>query len=161
MPGDARPAPSVEPALDLPSGVGLKLVALLDVLEVPEHDPALETRGDLSNVVVEAAEARDLSVVDDRSVAHQAHLRPPRDLALGHVGAGDGPHARGPEQLPDLDVADGLLDLLAPRPRLAPSGRRYRPSSTRWEAAARIPSVSLMPATPQWRTWTAAASWGS
>ena len=54
-----RSAASGELALDLPRLVDLEDVALLDVLEVREHDAALEARRDLAHVVVEAAQRVD------------------------------------------------------------------------------------------------------
>src|ERR1700737_1935050 len=88
-----------ELALDLARGVGLEDVAFFDVGEIPEHDAAVESGCDLTHIVVEAAEARDLAVVDDRAVAHESYLRPAGDLAFGDVGAGDDADAGGPEQL--------------------------------------------------------------
>ena len=58
---------SGELALDLARLVGLEHVAVLDVLEVVQHDAALEAGRDLAHVLVEAAQARDRRLVDDRA----------------------------------------------------------------------------------------------
>ena len=61
--GDEASAPPLgERALDLLGLVDLEHVAFLDVLEVLEHDAALEAGRDLAHVVVEAAQRRDLAV---------------------------------------------------------------------------------------------------
>src|SRR5919202_4102537 len=99
-------------ALDLAGLVGLQHVALLDVLEVRQHDAALEAGRDLAHVVVEALERVDRRVVDDRAVAHDADLRPAADRAVGDHAAGDRADARGAEGGAHLGGADGLLDLL-------------------------------------------------
>src|SRR3954471_15978448 len=101
-----------ERALDLARLVGLQHVALLDVLEVREHDAALEAGRDLAHVVVEALERVDRRVVDDRAVAHHADPRAAADDAVGDVAARDRADPRGAERRADLDGADGLLDLL-------------------------------------------------
>src|SRR5690606_24124113 len=77
-----KPPPiSGELALDLARRVRLEHVALLHIAEVPEDDAALEAGGDLSDVVVEPLQRRDLAVVDDGAVAHEANLRAARDPA--------------------------------------------------------------------------------
>src|SRR5256885_16538532 len=83
-----------------------------DVLEVAQHDAALEPGRDLAHVVVEAAQRLDLAGVDDGAVAHEADLGAAADDAVGDVAAGDHADARGAEDLADLDRADGLPDLL-------------------------------------------------
>src|SRR5256885_8945158 len=45
-----------------------------DVLEVAQHDAALEPGRDLAHVVVEAAQRLDLAGVDDGPVAHEPDL---------------------------------------------------------------------------------------
>src|SRR5579862_7736115 len=77
-----------ELALDLAGGVCLEHVALLDVGVIAQDDSAVKPARDLANVVVEAPQAGDLALIDDRSVAHQADLRAAGDLALGDVRAG-------------------------------------------------------------------------
>src|SRR4051794_4028582 len=101
-----------ELALDLAGLVDLQDVALLDVRVVLENDAALEAGGDLADVVVEAPQAADRGVVDDRAVAHDPHLGAAADDAVGDVRAGDRADARGAEGLAHLDGPDGLLDLL-------------------------------------------------
>src|SRR5438270_677019 len=74
---------SGELSLDLARRVDLEHVAFLDVLEVVEHDPALEPGADLADVVVEPAEAGDRRVGHDRPVPDQPDPGTPGDLALG------------------------------------------------------------------------------
>src|SRR6202042_3749538 len=98
-------AASGELALDLARRVGLEDVAFLEVGVVAQHDAALEPGRHLARILVEAPQAGDLPVPDDRSVAHQADLRAAGDLALGDIRAGDRPHARGAEDLAHLGAA--------------------------------------------------------
>src|SRR3954452_13171495 len=98
--------------VDLARLVDLQHVALLDVLEVAQDDPAFEARRDLPHVLVEASQRCDLAVVDDRAVAHEPGPRAARDLAVGDVGAGDDTDPRRAEELTDLDVTKGVLDLI-------------------------------------------------
>ena len=60
-----RAATLLELALDLAGLVDLEHVALADVLEVLEHDAALEALLDLAHVVLEAPQRADPAVVDD------------------------------------------------------------------------------------------------
>src|SRR5256885_14040946 len=83
-----------------------------DVLEVAQHDAALEPGRDLAHVVVEAAQRLDLAGVDDGPVAHEPDLGAAADRAVGDIGAGDDADARRAEQLAHLDGAVGLIDLL-------------------------------------------------
>ena len=62
-------------ARDLLDLVRLDDVALLDVVEVLEPDTALVALHDLADVVLEAAQRRQLAVVDLHRVADQPHLR--------------------------------------------------------------------------------------
>src|SRR3954447_10403837 len=101
-----------ELALDAAGGEDLDLIALLHVGVVLQHDAALEPGGDLADVVGVAAQRGDLARVDDGAVAEQAAAGATGDLALGDVGAGDRAHAGGAEDRADLDVAEGVLDLL-------------------------------------------------
>src|SRR4051794_15783992 len=87
-----------ELALDLAGLVGLQHVALLDVLEVREHDAALEAGRDLAHILVEALERVDRRVVDDRAVAHHADAAAAADRPVGDVAAGDRADARGAER---------------------------------------------------------------
>src|SRR5262249_41189931 len=96
-------------ALDLPRLVALEHVALVQILEVLEHDSALEAVRDLARVVVEAPQARDRRVEDDGAVAHDAHTRTARDLALSDEGAGDRADFRSFEELTDLGLAERRL----------------------------------------------------
>src|SRR5207248_7329620 len=72
---------------------------------------AVEPRGDLADIVVEPAKARDLAVVDDGAVPDQPYLRAARDLAVSHVRAGDRTDAGGTEELAHLGAAERFLDL--------------------------------------------------
>src|SRR3954447_22728815 len=101
-----------ELALDAAGGEDLDLIALLHVRVVLQHDAALEPGGDLADVVGVAAQRGDLACVDDGAVAEQTAPGAPGDLALGDVGTGDRAHAGGAEDRADLDVAEGVLDLL-------------------------------------------------
>src|SRR5947209_956216 len=103
---------SGELALDLAGCVGLDDIAFLDVGEVTQHDAALVAGRHLTHILVEPPQAANLAVVYDRSVAHEAGLGAARDATLGDVAAGDRPHARGTEDLTDLDSPERLLDLL-------------------------------------------------
>src|SRR4051812_5874266 len=99
-------------AVDLARLVDLQNVALLEVLEVAKDDAALEAGRDLAHVLVEAPQRGDLAVVDDRAVAHEPGAGAARDLAVGDVRAGDDADARRTEDLADLDVTKGVLDLI-------------------------------------------------
>ena len=89
-----------------------KHVVDLDVLEVLEHDPALQALLDLADVVLESPQGGDLAGPDDGAVADQAHLAVAQHLAVGDQAAGDRAPARRLEELLDLGLADRLLDLL-------------------------------------------------
>ena len=67
MAAATRPPPArySELSLDLAGLVDLEHVALADVLEVLQHDAALEALLDLAHVVLEAAQRADPAVVDD------------------------------------------------------------------------------------------------
>src|SRR4051794_33516327 len=86
----------LELALDLARRIDLQDVALLDVLEVLEHDAALLSGGDLADVVLEAPQRGDLAVVDDGAVAHQACLGAGGDAALGDLEPAILPTPGGP-----------------------------------------------------------------
>src|SRR5581483_2825924 len=103
---------SLEGLLDLLRLEGLEDVADLDVLIALEHEPALEALLDLAHVVLEAAERGDTAGPHDGAVAHEADLRPPRDLAVSDQAPGDDADAGGAEQLLHLGLAERLLDLL-------------------------------------------------
>src|SRR5213594_4089770 len=85
-------------------GVRLDDVADLDVVRV-ERDAALETRGDLADVVLHAAQRLDVTVMHDLAPAQQARLHPPPHDTVEHAAARDGGLA-GREDLPHLGVAD-------------------------------------------------------
>src|SRR6185312_15029718 len=95
--------------LDLLDVVRLEDVLLLDVVVALEADTALEALEDLARVVLEALQAVDLAVPEDRVVAEEAHLPGADDLALDDVAAGDR-DALDPEDHPDLGAAVLLLD---------------------------------------------------
>src|SRR4051812_36099518 len=110
--GRRRSAPPLgEGALDLPGRVDLDHVAFLDVHVVLEDHAALEARLHLAHVVVEAPQRGDLAVIDDRAVAHQPALGAAGGVPVGDHAAGDDADLGGAEDLPDLERADGLLDL--------------------------------------------------
>src|SRR6266508_6472308 len=92
-----HPRSSLKASGDLPDLEGLDDVALMDVLEVLEPDPALEALVHLPHVVLEPAEGADPSRVDDDPVSDQPGLGSPCDLPAEHHAPGDHP-ARGPEQ---------------------------------------------------------------
>src|SRR3712207_7261687 len=92
-----------ELALDLARLVDLHDVALLDVLVVLERDAALVAGRDLAHVVLHAPQRADPAVIDHGAVAHEPHARAAGDLAVAHVGAGDGADARGLEDLQHLE----------------------------------------------------------
>src|SRR5512146_1512576 len=96
-------------ALDLARLERLEDVALAQVVEVLEHDPALEARAHLADVVLDAAQRGDRRLVDDGPVAHDAHLRVRADDAARDVAARDHADARGAEEGAHLDLADRLL----------------------------------------------------
>src|SRR3954451_4508055 len=102
----------LERLLDLAGLEELEDVAHLDVLVALEHDAALEALIDLLNIVLEAAQRSKASGPDDRAVADQADLGDAGGLAVGHQAAGDRADARGAEELLDLRLTEGLLDLL-------------------------------------------------
>src|SRR5688500_20041351 len=89
---------------DLTDFVGLDDVADLDVVVPGDGDAALVAEGDLTNVVLEAPEARDLTGVDDLAVTQQPRLGVADDLAVGDVASGDN-RLRGAERVPDLGGA--------------------------------------------------------
>src|SRR5579862_3877936 len=95
----------------LPRLVRLDHIALLDVLEVREHDAALEAGVDLAHVLVEASQARDRRVVDHGRVAHEPDARAADDMALGDEAARDRADPGGAEGLADLRLTHRLLDL--------------------------------------------------
>src|SRR5918996_1291672 len=85
-------------------------VAFLDVLEVLQTDPALESLLDLTDVVLEPPKGRDPTLVDDRAVPDQAGPGSPRHRSTGDVAprhpAQPGHVERG------ADVGPAQLDLL-------------------------------------------------
>src|SRR5919109_2000627 len=99
-------------ALDLLRLEGLEDVALFHVVETLEQDAALEALLYLARVVLEAAEARDAGLVDDRPFAHDTDLRVAADDAPRDVAAGDDAQARRAEERTHLGFADRLLDAL-------------------------------------------------
>src|SRR5918996_6270191 len=99
-------------ALDLPRLVGFEDVAFLDVVEALEQDAALEALLHLADVVLEALEACDRRLVDDRALADDADLRVPADDAVRDVAAGDHAQARGAEERAHLGLAECLFALL-------------------------------------------------
>ena len=129
------------------------------------------------------------AVVDDRAVADEADLGAAHDLAVGDHAAGDRAELGGLEDRPDLDLADGLLDLLRREHALhgvaevveravddrvcadldalavgeraaSPTGRTLKPRTIASDAAARLTSDSVMPPTPERTTVTCTSSCG-
>src|SRR5579872_6260909 len=92
-------ARSAKLTFHLPRLVRLDHVALLDVLEVREHDAALEAGVDLAHVLVEASQACDRRVVDHGRVAHEPHACTADNMSLGDEAAGDRPDPGGAEGL--------------------------------------------------------------
>src|SRR5688572_11007153 len=84
---------------DLALFVGLDNVARLEILEAGQADAALEALTNLTCVVLEPLERRDLALPDDRAVAEEADLRATRDDARLHVATGDGADAGHAEDL--------------------------------------------------------------
>src|SRR5207253_1693788 len=86
-------------------------VADLDVVEALERDAALETRLDLADVFLEAAERSDLALPGDDVVAEQAGLgvAAAPDRALEDRAAGDHADLRRLEDLPHLGRAEPRL----------------------------------------------------
>src|SRR5439155_27262909 len=97
-------------------------VADLDVVELLEADPALESGLHLAHVVLEAAQRPDLAFVDDDVIAQEARLRVARarDAAFADDGARDRAELRDLEGLAHLCHADA--DFL--EGRLEQSGHR-------------------------------------
>src|SRR3954451_8244136 len=88
---------------DLAHLEGLDDVALLDVLEVPQHQTALEALADLGGVVLLPLERGQVEVVgDDGAVADHPHLGVASDHATGHHAAGDVADLRRAEDRTDL-----------------------------------------------------------
>src|SRR5437764_3666037 len=98
-------------ALDLPRLVALEHVALFDVVEVVEQDPALEALLDLAHVVLDAAKRADRGLVDDGSLADDANLRATPDDAARDHAAGDVAEPRCAEDRAHLGLAERLLGL--------------------------------------------------
>src|ERR687887_1933081 len=101
-------------ALDLARLEDLEDVALAEVVEALEQNPALEALGDLAHVVLEALELRDRRLVDDGAVAHDSRAGATADDVAGDVGAGDRAQSRDAEELPHLGLAERLLRLDGP-----------------------------------------------
>src|SRR5829696_439903 len=110
IPAPGRPL--LERLLDLAGLEGLDHVADLDVLVVLEHDAALETGLNLTDVVLEAAQGTDPAGPDHRALAHEPDRRAADEAAVADRAAGDRADARGLEELEDLSLAERLLDLL-------------------------------------------------
>src|SRR5262249_49893146 len=94
---------------DLLDLVRLDDVADLHVLEVLESDPALVAAGHLADVLLEAAQAADATLVNHHVVAQQADLAAAEHLPLGDEAARDDTLARHGERLAHLDAAEALL----------------------------------------------------
>ena len=90
---------------DLFHRVTLDDVALLEVLEPGEADPALEVLGDLADVVAEAAERLDPVVGDDLLAAAPDARATADDPPVGDEAARDRRALADPEELPDLGAA--------------------------------------------------------
>src|SRR5262245_13468968 len=114
-------ATSIRRRLQLPGDlahlVRLDDVAFLDVVEVLDADSALEPLGHLANVVLESAQRRDPSVVDDDPVADHAGARVAEDRAPHDVAACDDAGPGNAEQRTHLGSSElGLLLLWAEYP---------------------------------------------
>src|ERR671933_2557178 len=85
---------------DLLRPVALDDVPNLDVVEVLDPDAALEALAHLADVVLEAAERRDGTVVHRDAVADDARAVLPRDDAVPHEAPSHDADARHAEELP-------------------------------------------------------------
>src|SRR4029453_17697865 len=115
LPGGAsssRTADAVWLPRDLHHLVVLDHVAFLDVVEVLQPDAALVAGRHGPDVVLEAAQRLDATVVDDHAVADQPGLGAADHLPAGDVRAGDHPDPRHPEQGPHLGAAQRALLVL-------------------------------------------------
>src|SRR5215210_4697584 len=97
--------------LDLLRLERLEDVAFLHVVEALEKDSALEALLYLADVVLEALEACDRSLVDDGALADDADARVTADDAVRDVAARDHAQARGAEDRAYLGLAQDLLAL--------------------------------------------------
>src|SRR5437764_12883024 len=109
MPTNMLPSCARLVARDFTHFVELQDVAVLEVLEVLEAYAALVPRGDLTHVVLEAAQGRHGRVGNDHAVAEQPDLLPARRLAFLHVAACDGADLRDLERRPHLRASGDLL----------------------------------------------------
>src|SRR5436190_3331816 len=106
---DARRGGSLRDRGDFLDEVRLDLIADLDVVEVLESDAALVALLDLTGVVLEPTQRRQLAGPDHRAVAQEPRLGVPHDLAVDDHAAGDVSDLRDLEDLADLDPADDLF----------------------------------------------------
>ena len=92
---------------------GFEVVARLDVREVlRERHAALQPRAHFRHIVLEAAQRRDLAIVDDDVVARDARLERLADRALDHEQTGGLAVLAGGEDLADFRAADHRLERL-------------------------------------------------
>src|SRR5690348_13669032 len=100
--GSWKPTLSGRVGLGLFDLVGLDDVAFLVVLVAVDPDAAFQPGDDFLDVVLEALQTDDLTLVERLVVAQQLRRRPARDLALLHPRAGDD------ARLGDLDRGQDL-----------------------------------------------------
>src|ERR1700694_465203 len=108
--GSWKPTLSGRVGLGLFDLVGLDDVAFLEVLVPLDADAALQSGDHFLDVVLEALQTGDLSLVDRLGVAQQFRGRAARDPAVLHPGPGDDSELRDLDRgqnlgaaLPDLD----------------------------------------------------------
>src|SRR5690606_650043 len=95
---------------DLPRLEALHDIADLDVAVALEHETALEALADLGHVVLLPPQRGEVGALDHHgTVAQQPHLGVAADDPAGDHAAGDVADARGPEDLPDLGLAEDDL----------------------------------------------------
>src|SRR5438105_10342572 len=90
---------------------GFDDVADLDVVVAFEHDAALETGGDLADIVLHPTERGDRAFPDGLLAPDEAGLRAAPDEAVGHHAARDR-RLVGGEDLAHLSVPEDALDHL-------------------------------------------------
>src|SRR5690606_37002942 len=87
-------------------------VTSLDVVEAIDADPAFETLFDLLGVILEALEAAEFTLVDQRAAAQHLRLSVAPHDALGDHAAGDHARLRDLEDGADLRSTHPPLDEL-------------------------------------------------
>src|SRR5205814_6687454 len=100
---------SFQAAQGLLQFIGLDHVANVDILEVFQVHPALSPERDLTNIVLETAQAGNAALVHDCAVAQQAGLSPTDQPSFADHAASHQPDARDSEDLTDLGTTQRLL----------------------------------------------------